>query len=168
MRPHEVRVKMVDCGLKVHEFKLQFPNYVHFQRNTLGVELSYFPQICVRHSCSSIRMEWAVNNPQRLICHSTKKLKPFIYLPNPSPTCRMRHKDTVLSRVNRVWIQFFPLREWLLNQGSITQHALRWVENRSIHAFLKHVSLKWKLNSPLQYLNTGYFDDNRYGNLASI
>ena len=43
--PRGVMVKMMDCGIVVHEFVLQLCYYVHFQANTLGkgIEPPYPP-----------------------------------------------------------------------------------------------------------------------------
>ena len=74
--PRGVMVKVLGCRIIVSEFKVQSGYYVHFQTNTLGKGMNpSFSQLCLRyyHCCSSKRMALALNNLQRLICHSTKK-----------------------------------------------------------------------------------------------
>ena len=63
----------------VNEFELQLHTYIHFRTNTRGKgKKILFRQIGIEycHYCFATRMALALNYPQRLICHQTKKRNP--------------------------------------------------------------------------------------------
>ena len=60
-----VMAKMLNCSLKISEFKLQCHYCVHFWANTLGKGVSPF----IPPERSSAKMPLALNNPRRLICN---------------------------------------------------------------------------------------------------
>ena len=68
---------MLDGGLETSEFKLQLCYYVHVRTNNLGKSMNthILSQLWVKlyHNCFSTRMALALSNPQRFICHKTKK-----------------------------------------------------------------------------------------------
>ena len=69
-----VMVKHLDSGIVVSEFELQSCYYVHFWTNTLGKGMNpVILWVKQHHYCSSRRMDLALNNPTRLICHKTTK-----------------------------------------------------------------------------------------------
>ena len=74
LSPRGVVANMLNCD--VSKFKLQSRNYIHFQTNTIGKDInSLIPQLWLKiyHYCSSTKMDLALHNPWRLICHWKKK-----------------------------------------------------------------------------------------------
>ena len=71
--PRRVMVQTMDCRIVVSEFVLQLRYYVHFWANTLGKGMNtpYPPSYGLNSTATvfSRRMDLALNNLQRLICH---------------------------------------------------------------------------------------------------
>ena len=77
--PRGVIVKELDSDLEVSKFKLQSRNYVNFRANTLEKGMNSYLTSCGLNSTAT-RMTLTFDNPQRLICHHTKKPNQMINL----------------------------------------------------------------------------------------
>ena len=66
-----VMANVLVCGLEVSMFKLQPHYYVHFRTNSLGKGMNpfYSPSYRLNSIIAVSRMNFAWNNPRRLICH---------------------------------------------------------------------------------------------------
>ena len=71
-RGRRVFAKKLDRELEISEFELQSRYYVHFQANTLGKGMNpliYQLWVELYYCCSSKKITFALDHPQRLICH---------------------------------------------------------------------------------------------------